>query len=319
VNGIRNVSNGNTAKPRIGLALGSGSARGWAHIGVIQALEEAGIEPEIVCGSSLGALVGAAFVTGSLEDLETWARRINWIEMMRLLDVRLAAGGLIEGRRLMSFFRDLFGDRAIEDLDRPFATVATDLASGREIWLRSGSVIDAVHASVALPGIIAPVETEHGRLLDGGLVNPVPVTLCRALGAEVIIAVNLNGDLVGRRQARRRSRRKRLPIPAELLERVAKEIPGGLIGGAGQLAVQLLGEGPERPGYFDVVMGAIAIMQDQITRSRMAGNPPDVLLEPRLREIALLEFNRADEAIAEGRNSVTRALPALNECLNRSG
>lgn len=315
------MSDEKIAKPRIGLALGSGSARGWAHIGVIQALQEAGIEPDIVCGSSLGALVGAAFVTGSLQALETWARRITWIELMRLLDVRLAAGGLIEGRRLMSFFRDLFGDRAIEDLDQPFATVATDLSSGREIWLRSGSVIDAVHASVALPGIFAPVETDQGRLLDGGLVNPVPVTLCRALGADVIIAVNLNGDLVGRRQARRRSRRKRLPIPTELLERIAKEIPGGLPGGilgsAGQLAIQLLGEGPERPGYFDVVLGAIAIMQDQITRSHMAGNPPDVLLEPRLREIALLEFNRADEAITEGRNSVTRALPALNECLNR--
>ena len=304
---------------RIGLALGSGSARGWAHIGIIQALLEADMEPAIVCGSSVGALVGAAYVTGTLDAFGAWARGITWIEMMRLLDLGLAGGGLMEGRRLARFFGQLLGEHEIEELAKPFAAVATDLASGREIWLRRGPVVAAVHPSLALPGIIAPVEVDGRRLVDGGLVNPVPVSLCRALGAEVIIAVNVNGDLISRRQTRRRGRRKRLPVPAELLERVAKEFPRGLIGSAGALAAELLGEGPDAPGYFDVILGAIAIMQDQITRSRMAGSPPDVLLEPRLTEISLLDFNRADASIAAGRRCVTRALPALREALGRTG
>ena len=145
---------------RIGLALGSGSARGWAHIGVIKALAAHGIHPHIVCGSSIGALVGAAYVTGKLDDLESWVRKITWRKMARLLDFKFANGGVIEGDRMMRFLRDLQDDALIESLDIPFAAVATDLATGHEIWLREGSVIDAVRASMALPGIFSPVALE---------------------------------------------------------------------------------------------------------------------------------------------------------------
>ena len=309
------------ARPRIGLALGSGSARGWAHIGVIKALAESGIEADIVCGSSVGALVGAALVTGSIDALEDWTRRITWREMVRFLDFRPAGGGLITGKRLMKLFREFFGDRPIESLPLPFAAVATDLGSGREVWLREGPLIEAVRASLALPGLITPVNRGTQRLLDGGLVNPVPVSLCRALGADVIIAVNLNGDMAGRRRARHRARRRiseRLQSQSDLLDRLFKEVPG-LRHSANEIATQLFGAGPGRPGYFEVVLTAINIMQDQITQSRMAGNPPDVLLVPRLNHIGLLEFNRAEETIAEGRKCVERALPALEDSLGRNG
>ncbi len=302
-------------RPRIGLALGSGSARGWAHIGVIGALAEQGVEADVVCGTSIGALVGAAYVTDRIDALEGWARGMNWREMTRLLDLKIANGGLIEGRRLVRFLRKLQDDCPIESLEKPFAAVAADIATGHEIWLREGSLIDAVRASMALPGIFSPVLREGQRLVDGGLVNPVPIAPCRALGADVIIAVNLNGGLVGRRVERRvKSRRPRTPR-SEILERIAKEIPAGLRSGAKLIAPKLLGGSRGQPGYFDIIFGSINIMQDRITQSRMAGDPPDVLVTPRLRQIGLLEFNRADEAIDEGRAAVEQVLPALREAL----
>jgi NTE family protein len=300
---------------RIGLALGSGSARGWAHIGVIKALAAHGIHPHIVCGSSIGALVGAAYVTGKLDELETWVRKINWRKMARLLDFRFSNGGVIEGDRLMRFLRDLQDDALIESLDIPFAAVAADLGTGHEVWLREGSIIDAVRASMALPGIFGPVALEDLRLADGGLVNPVPVAPCRALGADVIIAVNLNGDLVGRRVQRRNGGRSRGSLRAAILERVTKELPNGLRNTAGMIAPQLLGTDTRTLGYFDVIFGAINVMQDRITRSRMAGDPPDVTLSPGLRQIGLLEFNRAEEAIEEGHVEVEEMLPALKDAL----
>ena len=310
-----------TRGPRIGLALGSGSARGWAHIGVIEALEEAGIHPEVICGTSIGALVGAAYVTGRLAGLGQWARNINWREMARFIDFRVANGGVTEGERIMRLLRELQHDVAIETLDTPFAAVAADLANGHEVWLREGSLIEAVRASMALPGLLSPVVRDERRLVDGGLVNPVPVAPCRALGAEMIIAVNLNGDLVGRRlqNRQRKGRTRRRSLRAEIRERLNKELPGILRGGTGLVASQLLGSEGESPGYFDVIFGSINIMQDRITRNRLADDPPDVLLTPQVRQINLLEFNRAKEAIEEGHKAVKRSLPELEEALGTAG
>ncbi len=304
------------SRPRIGLALGSGSARGWSHIGVIQALGEAGIEPDIVCGSSIGALVGAAYVAGELEILDKWARSINWRDIVRFMDVSLTSGGLIEGRRLMKFFRERHEDTAIENLPKPFVAVATDLVSGREIWLREGSMVEAVRASIALPGIFSPVRKGEWCLIDGGVVNPIPVSACRALGAEIVIAVNLNGDIVGRHGIPKRLaiRESAAPEPeTDFLAKLSGDLPAGIRNGVNAIAAQLLGKRSAGPGYFDVIAGAINIMQDQITRSRLAGEPPHVMLMPKLSEIGLMEFDRADESIAEGRRSVARMLPALRE------
>src|SRR5215468_2965682 len=185
--------------PRIGLALGSGAARGWSHIGVIEGLAEAGIEPEVVCGCSIGALVGAAYVAGELPALKDFAQSLTWREIARMLDVRLSGGGLIGGHDIVAFLRKLKISAPITSYSRPFAAIATDLETGREIWLREGPIEEAVRASISIPGILSPARHGHSWLVDGGLVNPVPVSICRALGADVVIAVNLNGDLVGGR------------------------------------------------------------------------------------------------------------------------
>jgi NTE family protein len=306
--------------PRIGLALGSGAARGWSHIGVIEALIEAGIEPDIVCGSSIGALIGAAFVADRLTALKEWAEAATWREIIPLLDLRFSRGGLIDGTRIVEFLRALGIAAPIESYSKPYAAIATDLATGREIWLQKGPINEAVRASIALPGILSPARMQERWLLDGGLVNPVPVSACRALGAEFIIAVNLNGDLLGRRF------QPRMPSMAAesdtapsygTPESLLSQIPEKFRQQASLIVSKLLRPGPETPGYFDVLANSVNIMQDQITRTRLAGEPPHVLLLPRLREIGLMEFHRAKEAVAEGRASVDQALPGIRRDLQR--
>ncbi|MBE9553521.1 MAG: patatin-like phospholipase RssA [Proteobacteria bacterium] len=309
------------SRPRIGLALGSGAARGLAHIGVIRALAEAGIEPDIVCGSSIGAIVGASYAAGKIEALEDWVRTITWREIVSLLDVRFSSGGLIEGERLIRFLSELLGDVAIENLAKPFAAIATDFHSGREIWLKEGALTEALRASIALPGLFSPAKVGDRWLVDGGIVNPVPVSPCRALGADIVIAVNLNGDLVSKHSVATPESRVKTdgqgPWP-ELLEGLMSDIPSVVRGGVGAIAERLLGPETGSPGYFDVIFGSVNIMQDHITRSRMAGDPPDVMLTPRLNQIGLLEFNRAEAAIEEGRRSVQRMLPALKDAVGFS-
>ncbi|MBA1148345.1 patatin-like phospholipase family protein [Ectothiorhodospiraceae bacterium WFHF3C12] len=307
---------------RIGLALGSGSARGWAHIGVIKALLENGIRPDVVAGTSVGAIIGAVHASGNLEGFERWVRKLGRRQIMSYLDVALVSGGFFEGKRLADLFLENFGDVAFSDLELPFAAVATELYSGRERWLTEGSVVEALRASVSLPGLFTPAEIDGRMLVDGGLVNPVPVSLCYALGADVVFAVNLNGDLVGRHLQRRRERTAAReggdPVTAQaeggpnVLDRITDSLKERASGFMAQFR-----QGSEVPGMFDVMATALNIMQDRITRSRMAGDPPDVVLSPRLSHIALLEFDRGAEAIEEGQASVNRMLPALNYALGR--
>ncbi len=303
-------------RPRIGLALGSGSARGWSHVGIIEGLLEAGVEPDVVCGTSVGALVGAAYLAGKLARLRKWGEAATWRQIVGLMDVSLSGGGLIDGKTVVKFLRGLGITGAIEDFAKPFAAVATDLATGREVWFQSGPVLDAVRASIAVPGIFSPVRHRGQWLLDGGLVNPVPVSLCRALGAEVVIAVNLNGEQLGRW-------RKDEPVaaahppdrpPPESFAHILAQLPATLGDQIAQIAPRLIAQ-RGAPGYFDVLAGAIDIMQDHITRARLAGEPPHVMLVPRLRGIGLMDYHRAVEVIAEGRAAVQDALPAIRRCL----
>ena len=303
---------------KIGLALGSGSARGWAHIGVIRALEEEGIKPDIVTGCSIGSLVGAAYTSGHLDVLEEWVRELSFWDVVRLLDVKML-GGLIEGESLMSSFEDKIKNVNIEQLPLPFAAVATDLSSGREVWLQTGLLPDAVRASIALPGLFSPLKTDGRWLVDGGLTNPVPISLCRAMGADIIIAVNLNSDIVGRHLKSREERKKEIKgEERDLFNQLLKRINAGLI----EAKIGNWSSDKEEentiPGIFEVMASAINIMQDRITKSRMAGDPPDLLLSPRLGKLGLLEFDRASEAIAEGYDSVRRMLPALHQVLEQN-
>lgn len=294
------------SRPRIGLALGSGSARGWGHIGVIHALEAAGIVPDLVCGTSVGALIGAAYVDGDLDRLEEWARGLNPQKVVGYLDLSLN-GGLIKGERLIEFFRAHFVDLAIAELSRPFAAVATDLYTGKEVWLREGSVAAAVHASIALPGLFTPVRRDGEWLVDGGLVNPVPVSLCRAMGAELVIAVDLNSDLVGRHLP------ARAPATDAAVQRAtpANGVMARLQAGMAQLGLNAHNDGKKPPAVLDVLATSINIMQVAITRSRLADEAPDVLITPRLAHLGLMEFHRTATAIEAGRAAAEQVMPQL--------
>lgn len=305
------------ANLKIGLALGSGSARGWAHIGVIRALEEEGIKPDIVTGCSIGSLVGAAYAGGYLDVLEKWVRDLSFWDVVRLLDIKLV-GGFIEGQSLMSSFEDKIKNINIEELPIPYAAVATDLTSGREVWLQTGHLPDAVRASIALPGLFSPLKSEGRWLLDGGLTNPVPVSICRAMGADLIIAVNLNSDIVGRNVKPRQIRKKEVkPEERDLFSQMLKKLNSGLFEKWFGSRPKGKDQNDATPGMFEVMATAINIMQDRVTKSRMAGDPPDLMLSPRLGQLGLLEFDRADEAIAEGYDSVRRMLPALHQMMEQ--
>lgn len=330
-------------KLRLGVALGSGSARGWAHIGALQALKEMGVKPDIVAGTSAGALVGACYAAGKLDLLEEWALSLDWKEMVGLLDVRLI-GGLLEGRKLFRFFEQHMDGLAIKDLQLPFGAVCTDLESGRELWLRSGHVIDAVRASISLPGVFRPYRTNNNRfLVDGGLVNPVPVSLARAMGADLVIAINLNAEIVGKhlrgngRKLLRETREdasgirpanseastteaaaKDTPLPKEAVVAEEKNQPEWLKRMAQWFAAEETAESSVQdnlPGLMEVVATSINIMQDRVTRSRMAGDPPDILISPKLSHIAILEYYRAREAIDEGRQAAYLARPQIEALL----
>ncbi|MBU1306128.1 MAG: patatin-like phospholipase family protein [Alphaproteobacteria bacterium] len=313
------------SKPVIALALGSGAARGWAHIGVIDALVEAGIKPDIVCGTSMGALVGAVYSSGQLDKLRDWAMGADWRVVASMVDVGLLAGGLVDGVRIVNWLGGLGLSETIEDLPIPFGAVATDISSGREIWLRSGPLPQAIRASIGMPGVFSPVKLDGRWLSDGGLVNPVPVSLARAMGADFIIAVNLNEDLLGRRLVAEdaadeaAATEPELPLaeaggPASFIDMV-RAIPATVQ--ARMATFNFFGSTPATPGYFDVLANAIDIMQDHITRSRLAGEPPHVLVLPRVVDIAIMDFHRAEDAIAEGRAAAERVIPIIEAKLAR--
>jgi NTE family protein len=264
-------------KPRIGIALGAGSARGWAHIGVLGALVKAGIKPEVVCGTSIGSLVGAVYANDTLSQLEEWVLALTWRKVVSYFDLSFSSG-LLKGSKLFDYLRGGLLDKRIEDLKRPFAAVATDLANGREVWLREGLVADAVRASIAMPGLFTPHMQEDRLLVDGALVNPVPVSLARAMEADFVIAVDLGSQSTG------------------------------------HYVTTETGKKP-LPGMMEVITGSLNIMSVRITRSRMAGEPAEAVIQPRLGNVGLLEYHRAAEAIEAGRAAAEQAIPAIERGL----
>lgn len=294
----------------IGLALGSGSARGWSHIGVINELANVGIHPDIMCGTSIGSLVGASCLAGNLEQLKDWVLTLTRLDVARLLDFNISLDSFIDITKLHGFLSEYVADDDVDiaDLDKQYAAVAADLETGREIWLTEGPLIEAVWSSISLPGLFPPTRKNGKWLVDGGLVNPVPVSVCRALGADIVIAVNLNGDIVGRHFHKHRSSVK--PEPG-----IARKIGGAVK----EYATSVFGSNHEEeplPNIIDSLACSVNITQDRITRSRMAGDPPDILISPRLAGIGLLEFHRAKEAIEEGRKCVNKIMPDLDRILD---
>jgi NTE family protein len=304
-------------KLTVGIALGSGSARGWSHIGVINELKSLGVEPDIVAGSSIGALVGAAYAAGQLERLEHWTQALDWRGILKYLDPTLLGGGLIQGEKLSDLVAQYVEDLHFEDLPRRLGVVATELETGREIWFREGPVMPAVRASIGLPGLFTPIAHEGRWLVDGGLANPVPVSLCRAMGADLVIAVNLNGDILGRhfRREEQQAAAEREAGWELFWDRLAGQLKNSLSSRKDMLFARLLGERRGNPGLYEVLASSINIMQDRLTRSRMAGDPPDIIITPRLSRLGLMEFDRAGLAIEEGCQAVKRMRPALETLL----
>jgi NTE family protein len=284
---------------KIGLALGGGSARGWAHIGVLRALNEAGIHPDIVAGTSIGAVVGGCYVAGELPALEQFALELTRRKVLGFLDFNFSGSGLITGQRLCNVLDTRLKGVAIEDLAKRFVAVATEIGTGHEIWLSRGRLVDAMRASYALPGIFRPVAINGRWLFDGALVNPVPVSVCRALGARYVIAVNVNWDTSGRGTV--------VPHLEEAQEDEAPppEPEQGMIARNGRamkklLQRQVFGRTDNGPGISRVMVEAFNIVQDRIARSRLAGDPPDAVISPRLPAFGLFDFHRAEALIECG-------------------
>lgn len=312
--------------PKIGLVLGSGASRGWSHIGVIKALLREGIEPDIICGTSVGAMMGAAYLTGNLEKLEEWVLGSTRTDVFKFFNVKFSQSGFVGKDRMIRFLQTYVTgeDTRIEDLPKPYAAVSTNLANGREKWFQDGSLVDAVRASMALPGLFPAVHIEQRWMVDGGLVNPVPVSTCRALGADIVIAVNLNSEIIGKR-----NNKKPEPEPEPQLEPEPQPQPQreqkskkGMLQNIKQTTREYSNsifpdreKTAEPPGLFPAITNSINIVQDRITRSRLAGDPAEILISPRLAHIGMLEFHRAAEAIEAGENCVNKALDEIRRVL----
>jgi NTE family protein len=328
---------------KIGLALGSGAARGWAHIGVIQALEEMGIEIDVVSGCSIGSYVGATYASGKLIELAEWVESLTEWQVFALMGVGFQKGGLVNGLKVFKALQENFSYETFEELKKPFAAVATDLYSGREVNFISGSVIEAVRASCAIPGLFPPLLFDNRWLVDGGVVNPVPVNMCRMLGADIVIAVNLSADFRpqsivnnpidhGNNQKKTSDFFKRshqqiqqwfknsedtdtesndqtlIAEQEALTEECLEMLESANI--EQQKTEDVLSENlvvvPPAPSIINAMSGSLDILSARVTRSRLAGDPPDILIEPQLRDFGMMEFYRATELIKHGRNSVER-------------
>lgn len=298
--------------PRIGLALGSGMARGLAHIGILKVLKKNNIKPSVIAGTSIGALVGGAYLAGKLDILEDWARHLTRRRIFTYLDFRVRSAGLIGGERLAALLQEHFSDLAIEDLPIPLIAVASDLSTGHEIWLREGRMVDAMRASFALPGVFPPVEMDRRLLVDGALVNPVPIAPLLAAGARMTMAVDLHSDMLGK--AAKPGRNYQTIMGFDVFsDAVAPEDQRKF---SGSLTRRLFRRDPSGPSLFGVMVSALGIIQDRLTRSRLAGDPPDVHIRPRVGHIGLLEFEKAPELIDEGEAAAERALPHIKAAMD---
>ena len=343
-------------RPKIGIALGSGVARGWAHIGVLRVLGNAGIVPDIVSGTSIGAVVGGCHVANQLEPLEEFARSLTRRRLISVIDFRFRSSGLIGDSKLEAILYKYLGGLQLEDMERTFIAVATELSTGHEVWMHEGSLVQAIRASYALPGVLAPVPIDNRWLIDGALVNPVPVSVVRALGARVVIAVNLNTDPfdpVARRQARAHHPSLYVPTPQpsrvapDVEKEIAALIEEGTIGAPTdvdaahdessalmdgikstfnkmrgskstserEIVKRALGSAQRGPGFASVLLASLNIIQDRLARARLASDPPDIVIAPKVGHLTLMEFDRADELIRLGEEAAEEALPAIRETI----
>lgn len=318
------AANQGSVRPKIGLALGSGSARGLAHIGVIRAIEEAGIEIDCIAGTSMGALIGAVYAAGKLDELEAVFATFDWKKALSFFDVVLPKSGLLDGAKVGELVRDLVHAKNIEALNKPFQAIATDIASGAEVVIGSGDVIEAVRASISVPGIFTPVRSGDRILVDGGLVNPVPVSAARAMGADIVIAVDLNHQIVAGKNFKsllnsaKPDNRDDEPLFARWVgdyRLSMKALKQKLLAGDLPISAQFgrwLSPEEALPNIFEVLLASINVMETSITQTRLGLDRPDVLIQPPLGHIRFMEFGRAEEIIAIGYEHARGQLGMLN-------
>jgi NTE family protein len=299
--------------PKIGLALGAGVARGFAHIGVIRALRRHGIKPDVIAGTSIGALVGGCYLAKKLDELEEWALSMNRRKLLSYMDISIRSPGLITGQKFTQIIEEHLKGIQIQDLPHPFVAVAADMTTGHEVWIRRGSLIDAMRASFALPGVFPPVPLFGHNLIDGALVNPTPVSVCRALGAKVTIAVDLNADLIGK--ARKPGQNYQTVMGFDIFNDKDVSPEDQSMFSRFNLTKRLFKRDPDSPSMFGVLFSSFNIVLDRITRSRLAGDPPDIHIKPLVGHFGLLEVERAKEMIEEGEASVERILPEIKAAL----
>lgn len=298
----------------VGLALGSGLAKGFAHIGVLRILSEHNIHPGILAGTSIGSLVGGSYLANHLDELEEWATSLTRYKVFSYLDFRVRKPGLIGGNYLNKLLEEHFGTLKIEDLRQPFISIAADLKTGHEIWLRKGRLTDAMRASFALPGVFPPVSLDHRLLVDGALVNPVPVSPCQALGARMIIAVDLNADLIGKASDSGNSYQRVAGFDV-FDEKDVNAMEQKRFSASG-LAKRLFRREKDEPSMFGVMVSSLNIIQDRLTRSRLAGDPPDIHIKPKIGHIGLMEFEKAEELIEAGKEATLEAMPDIIAAMN---
>ncbi|MBL4790241.1 MAG: patatin-like phospholipase family protein [Kordiimonadaceae bacterium] len=298
-------------KPKLGLALGAGVARGWSHIGVIRRLEEEGIPIDVIAGTSIGAVVGGGFASGKLAEIEDWATSLGKKSFFRFLDLKIGGSGLFGSDKLNELMKERFGNHMFSDLKIPFTAVACELKTGHEVWLREGNVSDAIRASFALPGIFEPRRVDGQWLVDGALVNPVPTSVCRAEGCDVIVAVNLSEDIYGSERAKREGALE----TAEFGVYAESERAAAIASKSKSPRSRLFGHKKNAPSMFANLVASINIMQNRLSRSRLAGDPPDVTINPRCGHIGLMEFHRTAELVEVGRNAAELCLPQIKDAL----
>ncbi len=299
--------------PSIGIALGGGVARGWAHIGAVQRLEELGVKPDVICGTSVGALVGGFWLSGNLPALEEWTRALNKRRMLSYFDIMLNGSGLMGGKRLQKTMRGYLQDTRIEDLPQKFVAITAEMSTGHETWLTEGDLSDAIEAAYALPGVFPPRNVNGRWLIDGALVNPLPVSVCRALGARLVIAIGLHADAFGRAAVNRRERYEQ--ESQDELDDIDQNKK--LINAEKLMLRKMFQPSDTTPGIGSVMMAAFNIIMDRTTRSRLAGDPADVLILPKVGHVPLLDFDRADELITLGRDAIDDAMPEIDTALEQ--
>jgi len=311
---------------KLGIALGSGSARGWSHIGVLNALEESGIKVDYVSGTSIGSVVGAVYSIGDIKDFEKFARSIDWKSIVSFIDVTFPGSGIIPGKKVFKMLSEYYKDILIEDLPVPYCAVAADILTGEEVRFSSGRVTDAVRASVAIPGVFTPFKFGGRVLVDGGIVNPVPVNVVREMGAEVVIAVDLNnctiegnakkmnrtGDveksIAEKKDDEEEDRGNRI---FEMLEEKYNEITGSI-----RTKLDNLRSKEHVPNILEILDNTTHIMQRSITENQFKIYPPDIIIEPQLGDFRLLDFDRAEEAIEEGYKLTNKKIEEIKELLS---